>query len=529
MSTIEEIESTSGAKLQTSNPQMTEVLRELGGDAILGTTDAGQLWCLKALHPAQQNVQSCQCPTLENRQIVSTSYTQINNFSLPSSFDADKVWEMHIWVHRDPCILYSYTLKQAGKTEIRGYVSNTQVSKGDLGLDSYDNTFAFFRDSAERLRLTSHSITGYFDGASMTDQGHVVLCQTDLNRVELPSTYDAKDFIDHPDDMFQKLRGSLPFVYYQDPRCTYEQALQFPNFYQGPIAEGFYCPSKMTNPGSWIVTNDPKLMIGASNSTHTETETTSILNDIGKPPGGVYGANECGKFRWTFPFFIRDEPYHPKMVFDSHDPGITNIFIKGIAGTSTVRLTVRMTMDMIVRPGTSFAPFAKEPVGYDEPAIRMYYEISRRLKDGYPGSYNMLGSLLPLIGKAASFLAPIVIPNLTKYIREKFARHPDSDASLFAVKSKPLTPEETNEMNALGNNAGARTGLEDMRYYYLMGKNARASLPHGFIPDIGRVIQKGYKKYKSFGGFRGIKKRFVSRYRKRPYSRYRRRFFRRRY
>ena len=59
-------------------------------------------------------------------------------------------------------------------------------------------------------------------------------------------------------------------------------------------------------------------------------------------------------------------------------------------------------MDMMVRPGTIYAPFVRMPPVEDHLAFKMYAEVSRRMADGYPSRYNNLGALIPW-GMGVSF------------------------------------------------------------------------------------------------------------------------------
>lgn len=106
-----------------------------------------------------------------------------------------------------------------------------------------------------------------------------------------------------------------------------------------------------------------------------------------------------------------------KPIFDQLDSGITSIFYTGIAPTSSLRLTMRWTMDMVVRPGTVYAPFVRVPPVEDHLALQMYADVSRRLQDCYPSMHNNLAALLPIIGKVAKAVLPTLgsfLPDMIK-------------------------------------------------------------------------------------------------------------------
>lgn len=61
----------------------------------------------------------------------------------------------------------------------------------------------------------------------------------------------------------QDTGGHVPWVFYQDPRPTYENIIQGTRCYQGHARDGFYAPSKLTNLGRWIHTNQTNGMLGS--------------------------------------------------------------------------------------------------------------------------------------------------------------------------------------------------------------------------------------------------------------------------
>lgn len=107
------------------------------------------------------------------------------------------------------------------------------------------------------------------------------------------------------------------------------------------------------------------------------------------------------------------------MTFKQTDTGLTSIFYTGISATSSLRITMRWCMDMIVRPGTLYAPFVKSNVPDDPLAINMYYEVARRLKDAYPSNHNNLAFLAPIVKGLAATVAPTIFKNFGDWAKSR--------------------------------------------------------------------------------------------------------------
>ena len=383
---------------------MPSLIDSLTGGVPLGETEVGKSWCLKALHPADTNVISSPMPTNETRAIASVGFNQMDLFQIHPSFDVNKTWDLYVFVHRDPVLLYSFAKIQQGSAPVTGFIFSKQIAQAG----SYQDAYQALRTNCERFRLTSHSLTGYFDGASLSDQGHIVLGQTELPRLnaanwpQLSASNDAGII--------------MPYTFYQDPPPTYELLLQTTRAYQGHAKDGFYVPSKMQNLGRWVYTNQSWLMAGSAVAGGSGVSPVPWVQFSQNREIGDQSFND---FLGTFPFTRLAVGDPAPFVFAQTDPSLTTVMYTGLSATSSVRLTMRWTMDMIVRPGTVYAPFTRMPPPEDPASLKMYAEVSRRMDDGYPSRYNNLAALLPVIGKIATMIAPTVLPRVGNWVREK--------------------------------------------------------------------------------------------------------------
>lgn len=387
---------------RTSVGPMDDVLRTLAGDVSFGETEIGHSWCVKALHPANNAVISAPVPTNETRAVTSVGFNQMDLFSIPVGFSANLPWNLTLRVHRDPVLLYSYVYSQTGSADVVGYIYSRQIGNPANYLAAY----AALRENCERFRISSHSLTGYFDGASLSDQGHVVVGQTELPRLNANNWPDVVPL--------NNFGAQLPVTFYQDPVPTYDQILQTTRPYQGHAKEGFYAPSKLLNVGTWVNTNQSWMLLG------TALPTGALGHRFGQLGQTAEAADESVTiFFGTYPYMrlTAQEPF--PLVFEQTDSSLTTIFYTGLASTTSVRFTMRWTMDMVVRPGTVYAPFSRMPPEEDRSALRMYAEVSRRMEDAYPSRYNNLGALLPVLKGIVGTLAPKVIPRLGSWITER--------------------------------------------------------------------------------------------------------------
>lgn len=378
------------AAVPSSGPNLSGVVSNLSGGVPLGETDVGRLWCLKALHPAESSVLTAPMPVNETRQFSSVHFVQMDVQSMPATFDAAKTWDLTLYVLRDPCLLYAWAKTQAGAATVYGYTHATQYNNV-----TYQDGYVAVRDACEKFRITSHSMTAYFDGATETDQGHCVCGQTEFPRMNANVMFAGT----------LDVQAALPMTYYQDPLPTYDNIVQATRTFQGPARAGVYAPSKLQNLGKWTTTNQGNNLFGSSSGQFTA---------LGRSLS--YAENAITAWYNTFPYMVTGAGQPFPIVYDQTDTSMTTIFFRGISATSQVRTTMRWTMDMLVRPATVWAPFVRMPPVEDHLALKMYAEVSRRMADGYPGSYNALGALLPIIASIASQVFPFISSAVGKWI-----------------------------------------------------------------------------------------------------------------
>ena len=245
---------------------------------------------------------------------------------MPSTFSSGKPWNLTIYVHRDPILLYSYVMEEAAVPAVNPSVFGFVFSRQIGNPTTYEEAYRAVRTNCERFRLTSHSVTGYFDGASLSDQGHLVLGQTELPRVC------AANYPNH--GPYNDAAIIMAYTFYQDPVPTYETLLQTTRAYQGQAKDGFYVPSKLQNLGRWIYTNQAWVLVGSVTG-NTGAENYRLWRDFAQTE--TEGDQLFDDFINTFPY-VRKSPADPApLVFAQTDSSLTTIMYKGLAPTSSIR------------------------------------------------------------------------------------------------------------------------------------------------------------------------------------------------
>jgi hypothetical protein len=239
-------------------------------------------------------------------------------------------------------------------------------------------------------RITAASITCELIAPALSDQGTITAAQ-----YTLPPRTVNPSFLD---------KGQNPNVeetfcdnyIYPEPAAP-SAALLGTSAYTAKAREGVYMPLKLSS-FKWKDMNDPVILHSASLSALSS-------NNIGIAPATPL----------TFPYFedrsgrsLFGLPAHPKLTSDI----FAIAHFEGMAANVSIRVRVRQVVEINAPPGTTYAPLLEVALPPDKVALEMYQEISARMADGYPASYNDLGILKNIVTKIGKTLLPHVEPAL---------------------------------------------------------------------------------------------------------------------
>lgn len=352
------------------------------------TSPAGYQWLRKALHPAEPTIKAARCPSKGIRPTATQEAVITFIVKAPETLQMPH-WGFRMSMKNDPlCPLGVEVDGMAAQTVLNtAYYSGTPFTAHTP--NDYMEAANKFRAACEQYRVTALSVTGYFVGATMTDQGSILAAQCSdaafesaASRVKSGSGHNSKVI-----GFGQALPGTTAIT-------------AGTNLYTAPAREGFYMPYKMENPEKWLSTDD--------------------LASIRRYGQGLNfaGTTDLHDFTIGYPFgnIIQEDASYNKFTTlwnPPGDDGLGMIYVDGLAQTTSFRCTVRIAIEAMTRPVSTLATFCEPPALPDEHAIRMYTEIASRLKDAYPAKDNSLGTLWQKVKQIASSIWRTVSPALS--------------------------------------------------------------------------------------------------------------------
>jgi hypothetical protein len=160
--------------------------------------------------------------------------------------------------------------------------------------------------------------------------------------------------------------------------------------YVSDARKGWYAPQKLMAPGHWQRTND--------------IARRGRLTLAGNPTEFNY--TDC--LAWPASF---GASFGMPIWFRPYDEGCSQTFGKGLAPTTSFRVTIRLVLEMGVTPNNDFAAFASDPLPPDDTAYELYLAMVNELMDAYPAEYNDLnkiwGKIKEIGKKVVSFIDPV--------------------------------------------------------------------------------------------------------------------------
>lgn len=352
----------------------------------LATTPGGKQFCLKALHPSEHTVKSARVPG-GNENSVAICCDMIHTVPI-SGANSDVVVTLAPSIVCPACVEVDDSLNPKVFTNMYNAAFAGTAIVGATHTDT-QNMLNYMNGKISKYRITSESVTVELIAPALADQGTVTAAQfnlpprtTNFSECQASSTY----------------TWSVDGYMYPDPPSS-AQWLLGTSAYTSKAREGAYLPLRI-NKFKWMDFNDTCLMMNV--------------------PQSMFFTNP----RWqapltqnvTFPYHenrttvtqIADIPATPKLCGSNFGM----VHMAGLAANTAVRVRVRQVVEIVAPPSTTYAPLLEAPLPPDDHAMLMYQEVSARMADAYPASYNDLGKLFGTIKKVASSVMPYVAPAL---------------------------------------------------------------------------------------------------------------------
>lgn len=407
--------------------------------APMGTTDQGQFWAMKALHPAEPGVSMSGVPDEETVPTVFQNYASSFQVSAPSA----TVWGFDAYFFPHPYLMGMIQTNAGGITSAEIPIVNTQVGTGI--------PFVPFNLLCERYRLGYMGVTAYHDASATTNEGTLAAAQYTAVPTPLSIIANMSATV-VPNDV--AIMGEM----WADKPRTFTQLQSMPSAYLGNARDGCYCPYKLSRDfKKWRSTNDYVTYVDYFQATQMGIATyqqgitnvgvgvldpgSSIVYPYGIP--GTHGTTGAGPFT--------------SLVHKRMDSGMIHISARNLDPVASFTFYLRMGVEMQVLPGTTLSPMQMTSPALDQVALDSYAAVSRELRDGYPADYNDLGKILKVIAEVASDVLPMIFPGagpvmqVAKMVgrRLKIFGTPQVDKPLlpleaaprFSVAARRLTPD----------------------------------------------------------------------------------------
>jgi hypothetical protein len=395
--------------------KLSNVIKGLSDNVLpLGTTPAGQAWCTKCLHPAD-NATPVAIPDHQAKPHAFLAFSSQYTISPPGTLSSTDSWAGDLLLSPDVIGPAAWYTDKTGNfaeplvdrlhatSGLLNHGLNSQITgTGSTPEEIYQNKLSTLQLNVREMRPAYFGATVELQAPSLADQGTVTCSQYDL----------ADDFFSftgiHTVQKNIAAQKLLAMVRLGD-MATYGSMMSTPGSYIGQAKEGVYAPLKLS-PEALHFTN-----VRSSVQTHsdwdayasaTASDTLTVTASTGTT--GPIGCcrDVCIPLTDGTGTTIRDERL-PRLT-----SRVIHMCFRGLSPSATLVLTIRHGYEATIPPGSIYSPYITMPPMYDQPSIDAYFAIARQLADAYPGDYNSLGALLPIIADIASETLPKVLPAL---------------------------------------------------------------------------------------------------------------------
>jgi len=360
------------------------------------TSSAGRSWLMKSLDPSLEFGQRILIPDSPNSYLVPLEVKVTQNFTIPVN-SATNTWNFDGYMLPHPIVLGSFHSSDSESNHNEWTNLQNETLAGTADYEKY----ASFAALAEQYRISYQSATYELICTDLTNEGTVKAVQFPFP----PSTYYI-DFTDNCDGLNTKI--SL-FVTGDD--IPYESMDSTKNSFISQAREGCYQVMKLGK-------DCRKFKRVVDNTLYTY-----MASNIYDVTLGCLGPGVTGDPILTGgpPIFVNspvtwnndDGMFVPGRCLPTpHEYNVGKVAFRGIDKSATVRVTIRLGMELIVRPATTYAPLI-EPGGImDQNALSIHDAIWNTMGDGYPAAYNDGKKLLRFLYNAGNFVASKIFPVL---------------------------------------------------------------------------------------------------------------------
>ena len=358
---------------------------------VLGDTEAGSAWVMKAMNPSAP-ITCVGMPDKTSSNIVMYNFEQTFMIEPPSTTNVNDLWNYEINLHAHPIALCDVIAStQAAKGDISNSwtILNSQLPENPVPVAGLSNTAATvwpdrvltttanylyktneWQKMVQHARLCYGGITLTQTASSNYDQGMLMAGQ----QAQTPIQTVVADTV-NGQFIKQTYYGSEDFA-------TFNNLSNLPRTYTGQSRDGCYQVMKLDEEYT---------------SFKSQVTPVSIMSaTIGESTGTAGSAPSPHMF-----ISITNGTRGIEMM----DGFMPQILIRGAAPGTSFMCRLRMGFEVKPFAGASNTPFIMESPKYDVRALEAYSQLILEIEqDGYPADYNLFEWLGDKIRKIAPFL-----------------------------------------------------------------------------------------------------------------------------
>lgn len=362
-------------------------------NVVLGNTEDGKSWALKALHPADPLTEVRGIPDESAVPSVFQNFQMTYTLSNPTASTAGN-WEFDLFFLPSPVIFGAIRTRDSTGAYLWSTLVNPQI--GVAG-DPWYTRQALFADSVERFRLAYAGITGHLDAAAISNQGSLSVAQYAQIPVDLTVDTNAAGGNNY----------ARPVQAWNELPKTWDQLISMPNAYVATAKDGVYAPYKLGRTcQKWKSSRDLIQFLPYGSASVLTTGVVAMPIPAAAP--SMTSLN--GGFPFGLPGAYVGGTAAQFVVQKRADVNVCHIAGRNLHYQSAMTFVIRTGFETQVSPASQLTPFAKISPRHDELAIDGYFAVAREFKDAYPEEYNSWEEILGVIGNAVGDVLSTVVP-----------------------------------------------------------------------------------------------------------------------
>lgn len=395
---------------QKEEDKMMNLIRQHRTNELLGQTQEGRDFCVKALHPASELISSPGIPDSYAGAVTVLRYGQITSTDASALSGTSATYDVEVLLFKHPVVFGCIKITDGTVTSYGTVVNANIVPAGSMSPAFTATKVARgLYEMCETYRCVFSSCTAHLDAPATASQGTVVAVQYADRPIKFGGALLSNSAT--PTNSLMLDSKVMGWRQYKD----YSYLVQMPGAYVSPATAGCYMP---------LILDDFQFKTTQAKVQLTDGQTATAMNMVFPPVGG--SSTAVGMFysgSVGFPYGNGSSLTGPSGVGwsdflalpDRCGDIIGHMVFKGISKQAKVVFNWREGFEAVMQPGGTYSMFQKLSPRTDPLSLEAYQVVRRELSGAYPESYNAFGALLSTIGS----IAATYIPKLIGWIQKK--------------------------------------------------------------------------------------------------------------